>query len=354
MKVLFITQKVDINDDVLGAYHAWIAGLAREVDQVQVICLEKRHTDLPANVQVFSLGKEEGKTRATYVFRFFSYILRLRKTYDVVFVHMNPEYVTLGGIFWRLLGKKIFLWYAHPAYNLRLASALLFTDVVVTSVRSAFPARHRHIEVVGQGINTDLFSPVPKSNQNDKAYTILCVGRIARVKNLETLIGAVSQLRGLIHTRKIRCVFVGSSSKKDAAYAEELRQAALAHASPHEFQFLGSIPNRHMAEVYQGADVCVNLTSIGFFDKTILEAMACGKPVLVANREFKNIFPPEVQPLLLFQPGNVDDLADKIEALLLLDEERRAALGLILRSIVLEKHNLTQLMSRLARLMSLY
>ena len=41
MKLLIITQKVDINDDNLGFFHDWIKEFARQVENVIVICLQK-------------------------------------------------------------------------------------------------------------------------------------------------------------------------------------------------------------------------------------------------------------------------------------------------------------------------
>ena len=59
MRLLFITQKVDKDDDVLGVYHEWIAGLAEKLEKVSVICLYRGRVELPDNVSVYSLGKEE-------------------------------------------------------------------------------------------------------------------------------------------------------------------------------------------------------------------------------------------------------------------------------------------------------
>jgi len=41
MKLLIVTQKVDINDDVLGFFHDWIKEFAKNCEKVTVICLGK-------------------------------------------------------------------------------------------------------------------------------------------------------------------------------------------------------------------------------------------------------------------------------------------------------------------------
>ena len=105
MKLLIVTQKVDENDSILGFFHGWIAEFAKHCESVIVICLEKGEHHLPQNVNVLSLGKERFEVKSqkskvlkklTYAINFFKYIWQERKNYDVVFVHMNQEYVLLA------------------------------------------------------------------------------------------------------------------------------------------------------------------------------------------------------------------------------------------------------------------
>ena len=51
---------------------------------------------------------------------------------------MNQIYVILGGILWRLMGKRIALWFAHGSipWDLRVATAL--AHIILTSTPSGF------------------------------------------------------------------------------------------------------------------------------------------------------------------------------------------------------------------------
>src|SRR3989344_4493728 len=120
MRLLVITQKVDRNDPVLGFFHRWIEEFSKHCEKVHVICLKEGVNDLPENVAVHSLGKEEGKSRITYLWRFYYYVLKYRSQHDAVFVHMNPEYVLLGSLFWKIVGKRIVLWYMHKSVTMML------------------------------------------------------------------------------------------------------------------------------------------------------------------------------------------------------------------------------------------
>ena len=113
MRLLFVTQKVDKNDGPLGFVHGWIIALAQTFDQVTIICLQKGESSLPPSVRVLSLGKETHPSRLRYVALFWKHILAHRNEYDFVLVHMNQEYVLLGALIWKALGKKVALWYNH-------------------------------------------------------------------------------------------------------------------------------------------------------------------------------------------------------------------------------------------------
>src|SRR3989344_3044591 len=100
MRLLIVTQKVDIKDPILGFFHRWIEEFAKNFEKVIVVCLEKGEFYLPENVKILSLEKEESKSKVRYIVHFYKYIWEERKNYDTVFVHMNQEYVLLGGLFW--------------------------------------------------------------------------------------------------------------------------------------------------------------------------------------------------------------------------------------------------------------
>src|SRR3989338_4726327 len=157
MKLLIITQKIDKNDDVLGFMHGWIEEFAKHCDEVIAVGLFVGAYDFPSNVRVYSLGKEDGVSRIKYLWNFFLIIWSERKNYDAVFVHMNQVYVLLGGLIWKLMGKKIALWYAHGYVPFSLRVALFFTDAVFTSTRSGFRISSKKVNIVGKGIDNIVY-----------------------------------------------------------------------------------------------------------------------------------------------------------------------------------------------------
>src|SRR4029077_9428208 len=95
-RLLFVTQKIREDDDDLAFVILWVKEFIRQGFHVEVICLEKGAFD--DSFPVHSLGKESGGGKIARALKFLRLIATLK--YDRVFVHMNPEYITLGGWLW--------------------------------------------------------------------------------------------------------------------------------------------------------------------------------------------------------------------------------------------------------------
>ncbi len=289
MTLLIVTQKVDKNDDILGFFHDWLKEFAGKVEKLTVICLYKGEYDLPGNVRVFSLGKESGISRLKYIFNFYKYILKFRNEYDSVFVHMNTEYIILGSFIWKILNKKIGLWYAHGAvaWKLKLAEAL--SNIIFSSSPSGFRYQSKKIVFTGQGIDTDLFYPSESSNMNS-LIRIISVGRISSIKHYERIIEAAEYLKQQNINFKISIVGKPILAK-DEVYFEELKRLVIYKNLQNNINFVGSIPYFKTPEYYRNNDIFVNVSGTGSLDKAVLEAMACNLVVLTSNEAFKDILP---------------------------------------------------------------
>ena len=345
MKILFITQKVNLDDDVLGVYHSWISRLARKFTKVSVVCLYQGKTELPDNVEVFSLGKESGPSRLKYIFRFYKYIWKLRHDYDAVFVHMNPIYIILGGLFWKLWDKRIFLWYNHPMGNFTAKIGIAFADNVFCTSDYAFAYKYKKIKIMPVGIDISLFKPVLEAEK--KGNRILYLGRISPIKKIGYLIEAAKILdnRGV----DFELLVVGSpASEKDKAYESKLKNISVDLVSKEKIYFLPGVANHKTPSIYSSSGLFINLTPAGSFDKTALEAMACGTPVLVSNTVFKGFFSPEAQQICMFKEDSISDLAVKIESMLTLSSGKKQELSEYLRQVVVNHHSLSRLMEELS------
>lgn len=341
MRLLFITQKIDKNDDVLGVYHQWVEELAKRIDKINVICLYRGRVELPANVSVYSLGKESGESKIKYLINFYRYIWRLRNDYDSIFVHMNPEYVILGGWFWKLLKKKITFWYNHPFGNWKARMAILFVDRILHTSPFAFSAKYKKAKIMPVGIDVNLFRRIPQIKK--PPHSILYLGRLSPIKHLETLIEAVSLLdqRGV----DFKLTIAGSPSKKsEIVYADSLKRLSQPLTEKSKVIFIGSVSNYKTPALYNAHELFVNMTRTGSFDKAIIESMACENLILVSNKTLQRVLPPEC----FFQEKNSRDLADKLKILMAFSEAKKTELGKFFRQHIANYHSMSKLIDRLA------
>lgn len=344
MKLLIFTQKVDLDDTVLGFFHRWIVELARQADAVTVICLYRGRSELPANVRVFSLGKENGASRLKYLRNFYRYISRLKGDYDSVFVHMNQEYVLLGGFLWKLWGKKIFMWRNHYAGSFLTDAAALFCHKVFCTSKYSYTAKYRKTVLMPVGVDTDFFRPNRGAWRIE--HSVLSLGRISPSKKIEQLLEALSILEK--QGWKFTAHIYGDAIPADVPYLESLKRKARETGLDRCLSFEAGIPNHLTPPVYGAHGVFVNLSPSGMFDKTIFEAMACGTLVLTSNKDLADKIDREYH----FEENNVSDLAARIGALLSFPHLERDIRGERLRRFAEENHGLGLLARRLKEEMS--
>ncbi len=279
MKLLIVTQTVDYGDPVLGFFVRWIEEFAKHAERIEVICLKEglpagqagKH-ELPANVRVYSLGKEKGVSRVKYALNFYRYMWRLRHDYDTVFVHMNPEYLVAAGALWRLMNKRIALWYTHKSVNLKLRIAVLFSHIVFTASKESFRLQTKKLRVMGHGIDTNFFSPDSTVARGDWA---LSVGRLMPSKRHDLAIAAAVQ-----EGRELRIAGEGPERKSLEILANELGARV---------QFLGGLNQSQLRDEYRKAGCLIHTSETGSLDKVVLEAVACGLPVFTNDPALKRL-----------------------------------------------------------------
>ncbi len=345
MKLLIFTQVVDKRDDVLGFMHGWICEFAKHVESLVVVGLRVGAHDFPPNVRVISLGKERGTSRLGYLYQFFSIIWKERTAYDAVFVHMTHVYVVLGGIFWRMMKKKIGLWYAHGSapntFSVRVAE--FFSDIVFTSTKEGFSLPSQKVEVIGQGIDTALMGPAQKVE--DGTFRILSVGRISKIKDYETLINATSIVQK--EQKNIEVIIVGGPlTESDRVYQEQLVAMVKEKHLEHVIHFVGAVSHDAIHPYFSSVDLLVNCSRTASLDKAILEAMSAERMVLTSNRSLSVVLE-AVGDMCLFSEGDVKGCADKIISVIRMDIKKRSVIEKSLRNIVIQQHSLASLVGKI-------
>jgi glycosyltransferase involved in cell wall biosynthesis len=274
MKLLIVTQKIDKNDPVLGFFVRWVEGFAKYTESIIVICLEKGEYKLPENVKVLSLGKENGHSRLKYIHRFYKYIIGEQQNYDTVFIHMNQEYVILGGLFWRSWGKKVFFWRNHAKGNIFTRIAVFFSDGVFCTSPKSFTAKFAKTKIMPVGIDTEFFKPDP--NVIREKDSVLMLGRISPVKKVLEFIDWVKN-------KDLKATIAGPILADDKEYGK----LVLKSLTP-KIKYIGPVDQEWARRLYQSHEIYANFTLAGSMDKTVVEAAACGAKLEVRNPDLKN------------------------------------------------------------------
>lgn len=339
MRLLILTQIIDSEDTYLGFFHYWVSEFAHEFETITIICLKEGKHALPENVRVLSLGKEDGVGRVTYLTRFFKYIWQYQNEYDTVFVHMNQEYVLLGGWLWKYMGKKITMWRNHYAGSMLTDIASFFCDKVFCTSKFSYTAKYAKTVLMPVGVPEDMFTTQSDAHRTPNA--ILYFGRISPSKKLETLIRAL----GMVKKRNIEfsATLCGDVLPEYVVYKEKLLREAKALGIAEKIQFREGVPYAQAPALYAEHEICVNMSPSGMYDKTIFEAMLSHTLSLSCNENLHG----EVDARCLFREEDSEDLAEKITTLLKSSEEERRALKGELHRYAREQHGLQYLAQRL-------
>jgi len=338
MKILVITQKINKNDPILGFFHTWIEKLSQKFERVIVICLERGEYQLPDNVEVLSFGKEKGKNKLKHLVLFFYFSLKNLFRYDAVFVHMNQEYVLMGGLIWKIFGKKIYLWRNHKIGDIFTDIAAELCDKIFCTSPHSYTAKFKKTILMPVGIDTDKFYPF-KNTEIRRQNSVLFLGRFDPVKRVDLFVNALIILknRGLDFEAKI----YGDPTKGNEDYHKKLI-AEIKNNFGAEVEILGGIPNDLTPKIYNEHEIYVNLTRPGSFDKTILEAAACGTIAIMTNHSFENDKFSELETR-----GYAEDVADRIEYWLKADELVLSETRRLLQNFVKDNHSLQILINKL-------
>lgn len=350
MRLLLFNLATDADDPILGFTTGWINALARRVESVDVLTMRAGRLTTAPNVRVHSVGKEKGYSeprRAAEFYRFLFRILRSARP-EACFSHMMPLFTAMAGPVLRWKRIPVVTWYAHPKLTTTLKVAHFFSDKMVASLPTAYPYKRDKLEVIGQGIDTELFAP--DGSPPAQPPMILYAGRLSPVKDIETLLRATILLRQEDRQPFHVVILGGPATVADQAYAARLREFVVQNGLEDVVRFEPPRPRQELANWYLKATLCVNMTQTGSGDKTVWEAMSCGRPCLVANRDFDSLLGPYAVELM-FSAGNAEELCERLRRVLAWSAEQHSRCGEFLRKGVKERHSLEGLADRIVRLL---
>jgi 1,2-diacylglycerol 3-alpha-glucosyltransferase len=158
--------------------------------------------------------------------------------------------------------------------------------------------------VISNGVPPE-YRPMPREEcpQFGGKFVILSVGRLAREKRHDLLIEAIRKSR---HESRIQLVVFG-----DGPQRERLEAQGRTLTNEPVFRY---VKPAELIPYYGGADLCVHAADVEVECMSVLEAMACGLPCLIARSPLSATSQFALSDSFLFEAGSREDLTRKIDS----------------------------------------
>jgi len=219
-----------------------------------------------------------------------------RKKYDLVFIRiMELSDLAVGILAKKILKKKLIVWLSNSDTDhsriqkkiykfigkkaLSTANAISTTsDKILKDVESFFEIEidRKKVTEIKQGIDLTRFKPENIQNQEN---ILLCVARFSRIKGLENLINVIPFVIKEIPNVKLKIV----GPVLDPNYFNDLKKLVAKLNCEKNVEFVGPIPHDQLNKFYNSSKIFLLLSRVEGLSLTALEAMACGKPVILSS-----------------------------------------------------------------------
>ncbi|MFQ6039159.1 MAG: glycosyltransferase, partial [Candidatus Aminicenantales bacterium] len=168
------------------------------------------------------------------------------------------------------------------------------TDAEKQSLVAEYDLSPERVAVVYPGVNRRLFYRTPGSavlrdpDSEQEACVFLYVGRIEPVKGLMDVVLAFDLMRQEAPSlfQKARLAVIGGGSREELRSNPEflrIQKTVKENGLSERVEFLGSIPQAQLRRYYSSADALVVPSLYESFGLVVIEALACGTPVIVSR-----------------------------------------------------------------------
>ena len=173
------------------------------------------------------------------------------------------------------------------------------------------------IEIIHNGVDHVAYGPDESIRSDDPL--IVCVTRLKKYKGAHLLLQAMPKVKREIPNAKLVITGKGDYEPKLHALSRKL-------GLKDTVEFAGFVERGEKANLYRRAQVVVNPSAKEGWGLTVMEANACGTPVVAANVQGLRDSVKDGETGLLYPHSDIDAMADAIVRLLK-DKELRTKLG---------------------------
>ena len=199
------------------------------------------------------------------------------------------------------------------------------TDAMRHSVIDGYGLPEKRVNVIPNYVETERFRPIPGSRRDPRR--VCCIGALRPQKNMFALLDAVDGL-------DVELVIVGDGGQRDEI-DRRVKSRGL------NVRLMGNMPHRELPSILNDAGLFILPSHYEGHPKALLEAMACGLPVIATNV-------PGIREIIRHKDNGFlagtspRELRDAIKAVMA-DSGLRARMGCRARELVVERFALPRI-----------
>lgn len=275
----------------------WVQGLAGQGLQIGLFSLHYFNEDLYKNLPGFTTLNNPASRAARSLFSKLGYLkhtanikkqLQLFKP-DILHAHYATSYGLLAAktkfkpLIISAWGSDVYDFPKGSALHKRLLKNVLGKAELICSTSHCMKEETRKytdgkIEVVPFGVDTELFAPQERMPKQE--VTIGIIKSLEKKYGIGFLIRAFWETLRMNPGKNLRLLIVGDGSRK-AEYVKLCEELGIAG----QVTFTGRVDHNEIANYHRQIDIFVSLSVLDSesFGVSLVEAMACGKPVVASD-----------------------------------------------------------------------
>jgi L-malate glycosyltransferase len=264
---------------------------------------------------------------------------------DLVHAHYLPEYgwmaarEGLGPLVCSAWGSDVLTsgWInvIRSRRALDAARLVLADSIPLAQETRELAGRNVEVEVVRWGLDLERFSPGERTAAREALGLPVQGPLVAGVRGLQPLYNPELQLEAFARVRAERPEARFLLKHPQSAVPPGVKDAIDRLGLHDAVTVLGSVPASQLPDVYRAADVVVSIPSSDSSPRSVWEALACGRPVIVSDLPWaREELMPEEQALLV--PTDAEAVARAIGRLLD-DDDLARLLGVNGRALAAEE-----------------
>lgn len=190
----------------------------------------------------------------------------------------TPHYHPKGGTLLRTMLRKIYDKVQEQIF-FKADKIICVSEYERRMLHKKFNIPMRKLVHIPNGIEAEKFEKLSKIRSTDlNKFRILYVGRLEKYKRVQWLLASLKRLIAKFPLKKVRLVIVGKGP-----YKEELVKLSKMLEMRENVEFKQDLTSKQLLNEYCKCNVFVMPSEYEAFSIVTLEALACGRPAIVAK-----------------------------------------------------------------------